>query len=316
MGPFSLGRGVGNAVALKYIPPPTSLYRLKRDLCLPPGVEFRTIGGDVQQGGILISSCKRCGQCCRPGGPVLYRDGLSLLNRLDTPAKGTVPFGVADLVILRTGELACDDVIDTLTPLENECMRLTPVRGRTDWGCRLLVRIPDTVSDRDAGCGVYDRRPAQCRVLSCSDTRGIAELYGHDRASHAGIMRAVGVPEEWLSLFPAYEETCAYSRITPPAKLVMSPTNPGTPAEKEAAEALLETVRYSIPFHQLCIERGNIPEGCLLFLLGCPLPEVLIMFGLVLIRNDDRTGLIRWGEGRYGGPVFPDGKDFYRQSHH
>lgn len=47
---------------------------------------------------------------------------------------------------------------------------------------------------RDAGCGIYDRRPAQCRALSCSDTRGIAELYGHDRASRADVMRAVGAP--------------------------------------------------------------------------------------------------------------------------
>ena len=65
-----------------------------------------------------MSSCKRCGQCCRLGGPVLHRDDLSLLDRFDAPAKGTVPFGMADLVTLRTGELVRDDVIGTLTPLE------------------------------------------------------------------------------------------------------------------------------------------------------------------------------------------------------
>lgn len=124
MGPFSFGRGMGSAVALKYIPPPTPLYRLKRNLRLPPGAESRTIGGDVQQGRILMSSCKRCGQCCRLGGPVLHRDDLSLLDRFDAPAKGTVPFGMADLVTLRTGELVRDDVIGTLTPLESECVKL------------------------------------------------------------------------------------------------------------------------------------------------------------------------------------------------
>ena len=177
-----------------------------------------------------MSSCKRCGQCCRLGGPVLHRDDLSLLDRLDAPAKGTVPFGMADLVTLRTGELVRDDVIGTLTPLESECVKLAPARGRTDWECRFLVRMPGAVPGRDAGCGIYDRRPAQCRALSCSDTRGIAELYGHDRASRADVMRAVGAPEEWLGLFPAYEEMCAYSRIAPLAKLVMPPINPGTPA--------------------------------------------------------------------------------------
>ena len=197
-----------------------------------------------------MSSCKRCGQCCRLGGPVLHRDDLSLLDRLDAPAKGTVPFGMADLVTLRTGELVRDDVIGTLTPLESECVKLAPARGRTDWECRFLVRMPGAVPGRDAGCGIYDRRPAQCRALSCSD--------------------------------------------------------------KEATEALLETVRYDISFRQLCVERGNIPEGCLPFLLGRPLSETLVMFGLALARNNNRMGLVRRGEGRYGGPVFPDGKDLYR----
>ena len=107
-----------------------------------------------------MSSCKRCGQCCRLGGPVLHRDDLSLLDRLDAPAKGTVPFGMADLVTLRTGELVRDDVIGTLTPLESECVKLAPARGRTDWECRFLVRMPGAVPGRDAGCGIYDRRPA------------------------------------------------------------------------------------------------------------------------------------------------------------
>ena len=87
----------------------------------------------------------------------------------------------------------------------------------------------------------------------------------------------------------------------------------GTPAEKEATEALLETVRYDISFRNLCVERGNIPEDYLLFLLGRPLSETLVMFGLALTRNNNRMGLVRRGEGRYGGgPVFPDGKDLYR----
>ena len=60
------------------------------------------------------------------------------------------------------------------------------------------------------------------------------------------------------------------------------------------------------------MERGNIPEGCLPFLLGRPLSETLVMFGLALTRNNNRMGLVRRGEGRYGGPVFPDGKDLYR----
>lgn len=259
-----------------------------------------------------MSSCKRCGQCCRLGGPVLHRDDLGLLDSFGAPAGEGIAFGLADLVTLRQGELVRDDVIGTLTPLEAECVKIAPAPGRADWQCRFLLRVPDAVPGRDAGCAVYERRPAQCRALNCADTRGIAALYGHDRVTRADVMRAVGAPEEWLALFPAYEETCAYARIAPLAKLVMPPINPGTPAEKEATEALLETVRYDIAFRKLCVERGNIPEGFLPFLLGRPLSETLDMFGLTLTRNNNRLALVRRSRGSYGGPAFPDGKDLYR----
>ena len=96
-----------------------------------------------------MSSCKRCGQCCRLGGPVLHRDDLSLLDRLDAPAKGTVPFGMADLVTLRTGELVRDDVIGTLTPLESECVKLAP--GQRPDGLGMPFSGPD--AGRRAGPG-------------------------------------------------------------------------------------------------------------------------------------------------------------------
>ncbi len=258
-----------------------------------------------------MSSCKRCGQCCRLGGPVLHRDDLPLLDSLDSPATERTPFGLADLVTLRVGELVRDDVLGTLTPLEAECVKMAPPADRTDWQCRFLVQMPGAVPGRDAGCAIYDRRPSQCRALNCSDTRDIAALYATNRATRADIMQAVGAPEEWLGLFPAYEETCSYARIAPLAKLVMPPINPGTPAEREATETLLETVRFDIAFRRLCVERGGIGENLLPFLLGRPLSETIMMFGLSLVRNHDGLGLVRRNQPRSGGPVFPDGKDLY-----
>lgn len=257
-----------------------------------------------------MSSCKRCGQCCRLGGPVLHRADISLLDSFDVPREKAL-FGIADLVTLREGELVRDDVVGTLAPLENECVKIAPATGREDWQCRFLVIVPGKVPGHDAGCAIYDRRPAQCRALNCTDTRDIAALYAHDRASRTDIMQAVGAPEEWLGLFPAYEETCAYARIAPLAKLVMPPIHPGTPAEKEATEALLEAIRFDISFRKLCVERGKIPETFLPFLLGRSLGETLGMFGLTLLMDHDGMRLVRRGKDSYGGPVFPDGKDLY-----
>ena len=256
-----------------------------------------------------MSSCKRCGECCRLGGPVLHGEDRSLLDRFEAPSKER-PFGIADLVTLRKGELVRDDVLGTLLPLEEECVKIAPAEGRTDWQCRFLVSMPG-LPGREAGCGIYDRRPAQCRALDCGDTGAIAKLYGHDRITRTDLLKAVAAPEEWTGLFPAYEETCSYARIAPLAKLVLPPLNPGSPAEKEATEALLETVRFDISFRKLCVERGGIDPHLLPFLLGRPLSETLIMFGLSLVWNASGMSFVRKG-GQDDGPVFPDGLDLYK----
>lgn len=243
-----------------------------------------------------MANCTRCGQCCRLGGAVLHLEDLGLLVLHDSD--GEKKASLADLVTLRKGELARDDVLGTLLPLDEECVKIAPSAESPDWTCRFLVE-----ADK-AECALYRHRPAQCRALDCSDTGAIATLYASNRATRMAILNAVGAPETWRELIPAHEETCAFSRVAPLARLVLPPINPGSPAELEATEALLETIRYDISFRSLCVERGNIPIEILPFLLGRPLADTLGMFGLALNRtaSDQKTlGLVRKGRGVYGG---------------
>ena len=83
---------------------------------------------------------------------------------------------MADLVTLRTGELVRDDVIGTLTPLEGECVKLAPGKGRTDWECRFLVRMPGCCRAGDAGCAIMTAAlPSAVRWTV--PHAGIADLY-------------------------------------------------------------------------------------------------------------------------------------------
>lgn len=244
-----------------------------------------------------MSNCKRCGQCCRLGGAVLHLEDLGLLA-LRGANDGEHKATLADLITLRKGELARDDVLGTLLPLDEECVKIAPSVGSQDWKCRFLMEADE------AECALYTNRPAQCRALDCSDTGAITTLYASNRATRTAILKAVGAPETWLELIPAHEETCAFSRVAPLARLVLPPINPGSPAELEATEALLETIRYDISFRSLCVERANIPVDVLPFLLGRPLVDTLGMFGLALSRTaSDQTtpGLVRKGQGVYGG---------------
>lgn len=247
-----------------------------------------------------MAVCRRCGKCCRLGGPVLHLEDCALLQSFSED-EGLERSGLwlSDLVTLRKGELVRDDVVGTLLPLPEECVKIAPVSGSESWICRFLKQEEP---DQEAECQAYGFRPAQCRALDCTNTEAIAALYSHDRASREVVLKAAGAPSAWLALLPAYEEMCAYERIAPLARLVLPPINPGTPAEKEATEALLETVRYDISFRRLCVERGYIPAGVLPFLLGRPLSETLDMFGLALFRDSRGLSLVRRGPGVYDGP--------------
>lgn len=136
--------------------------------------------------------CSRCGECCRKGGPALHHEDLPLLRTPCGP-------DLTDLVTLRAGEPALDQVRGRLEPLEAEIVKL---RGRDGaWTC-LFFR------DEDSACAIYAARPLECRVLSCLDTRGLARVYAQDRLTRAGILPP-GHP--LLELIEGHEQRCPVS---------------------------------------------------------------------------------------------------------
>jgi len=96
--------------------------------------------------------CRRCGTCCRKGGPALHADDADLV------AEGHIT--LRDLVCIRQGEIADDPRGGGLMPIATELIK---VRGRNStWACRFF-------SPEESGCTIYAVRPLECRVLSCVD---------------------------------------------------------------------------------------------------------------------------------------------------
>lgn len=101
-----------------------------------------------------LNTCRRCGTCCRKGGPALHLSDSGLLEH--------IPMG--SLVCLRRGEQAFDPRAKGLRPLEVELLK---IRGRDGgWACMYF-------EEENAACGVYTHRPLECRSLSCADTGDI-----------------------------------------------------------------------------------------------------------------------------------------------
>lgn len=115
-----------------------------------------------------VQSCRRCGTCCRQGGPALHRGDLPLL------AAGLLP--LADLITVRRGELVHHPLENTVRAAGVELVKIAG-SGR-QWTCRYY----------DDGCTIYDRRPLACRLLKCWETGDVEALIEKDTLTRLDIL--------------------------------------------------------------------------------------------------------------------------------
>lgn len=174
------------------------------------------------------TECKGCGTCCRKGGPALHSEDMALF------VSGA--FNRVDLVTVRAGELAFDQISGALHPLAVDIVKFGDGRVRNSHGfmvgsgeedasqaqglsgCRFLVEQPKTATgEMRAQCGIYAHRPVECRALLCKDTRAIEALYTQDRASRSDVLMASFGPEKHgyakalVELVGAHNEACSAS---------------------------------------------------------------------------------------------------------
>lgn len=101
--------------------------------------------------------CRRCGLCCRKGGPALHHDDRWLLEEL----------GLTSMVCLRPGEPAYDPRFEGVRFLQDELIK---IRGKDEgWECLHF----DSAS---SGCSIYHCRPTECRALSCSHVQPVLDV--------------------------------------------------------------------------------------------------------------------------------------------
>lgn len=174
------------------------------------------------------TACRGCGTCCRKSGPALHGEDVALF--------ASHAFGLADLVTVRAGELAFDQISGALQALETEIVKFGDNRVRNSYGfmvggdendatqaaglggCRFLVELPKSAQGEMRGqCGIYAHRPIECRALLCKDTRAIGALYSQDRLNRADILLARYGAEKkpyaqaLIQLIEAHSEACSAS---------------------------------------------------------------------------------------------------------
>ncbi|PKN07729.1 MAG: zinc/iron-chelating domain-containing protein [Deltaproteobacteria bacterium HGW-Deltaproteobacteria-8] len=223
-------------------------------------------------------ACRRCGTCCRKGGPALHVPDRHLF-------RGPDALDLSLVVTLRTGELALDQPKSRLLPLTAEVLKL---RGRADaansdringgsgWACPMLVQ-PDNA------CALYERRPAECRVLSCRDTTGLTAMYEVARLTRADLLPA---GHGLLAVMAEHDALVPPARIAPLAQALHA-------GGQEALDAQDELMRMALTdraFRTGLAERADIGPEYHDFFLGRDAATLFAAAGLCL-RADARTGL-------------------------
>lgn len=213
------------------------------------------------------ASCRRCGACCQKGGPALHVQDAPLFS-------GPQALDLAQVVTLRAGELAFDQVRGEVLPLKAELLKLRGA-GET-WTCVFY-------DPADNACGLYDRRPAECRALFCQDTSALAAMYDKDRLARRDLLpRGRGI----VAVIAEHDALVPAGSVIALAQSLRAGGQEALDAETELSRMALADQAFRKSLH----ERAGIAPEYHEFFFGRPAEALFAAAGLAL-RADVRLGL-------------------------
>ena len=205
-------------------------------------------------------NCKRCGTCCRQGGPALHGSDLELLRaghlRLD------------DLITVRRGELAFQPLAASPEPVAHEFLKLTGRNG--SWQCVFY-------DEATKGCGRYEHRPMACGLLDCTNTGPLLDIAGQDLLTR---FDCIADDDPLLPLVHEYEQLCPCPDLqTIGQELGQAETDAPLLVGLEAA------VNADLAFRSRVTADHHLSLAQELFYFGRPLFQLLLPLGVHTINT-------------------------------
>jgi len=217
------------------------------------------------------SSCNNCGDCCKKGGPALHiKDAFLFEENI---------LHVQDVLTIRTGELVRDDMKNRFVPISNELIKVAPHAGARpdDWTCRFFTS--------NKRCFLYGKHPAECRAFYCKEPEALMQLVHEERLDREKICKLTHAPDWWIELINTHEEQVAYGKLAEWAIKIDQ--------DEECRIKFIEALEYDRSFRELVVEKEAAPKEALNFLLGRPLMQTMIMFGLQARQSGDGIRLVK-----------------------
>jgi Fe-S-cluster containining protein len=201
-----------------------------------------------------FSECRRCGTCCRKGGPSFHHADKALIETGVIHSKY--------LYTIRKGEVAYDNVRQCLETVSSDVIKLKG-KGRSR-ACILF-------DEKQNVCTIYDNRPIECRALKCWDTKAIEDLYARNRLKREDLIAEI---EGLWGLVKDHQTRCSYESIQKLVDAINSDRG------DDARQKLAEIIQFDIEIRKLVVSRGGLDVEMLDFLFGRPLKQTLKNFGL------------------------------------
>jgi Fe-S-cluster containining protein len=201
-----------------------------------------------------ISECRRCGTCCKKGGPSFHHEDKALIE------KGVIHSKY--LYTIRKGEMAYDNVRQCLEQVSSDIIKLKG-KGQS-WTCILF-------DEKLNECTIYENRPIECRALKCWDTKALEDLYARKRLKREDLITDI---EGLWGIIKDHQARCNYETIQKLVNAVKSDSG------SEARQKLAEIIQFDIEIRKLVVSRGGLDMEMLDFLFGRPLKQTLKNFGL------------------------------------
>ncbi len=191
--------------------------------------------------------CRRCGRCCRKGGPCLHIEDNDLINDNS--------LSLAELYSIRPGEPVWDNIAGRQAIAAEDIIK---IKNRPDTTTCLFFNAVDR------SCACYTVRPLECRVLKCWDPVGLIDIYDKERLTRKYILKN---HRDMWEIAAAHQVMCDYDRI---GQMVRDNDRPG----------LAHLIRYDRAYRDLLVEKKVVQADVLDFLLGLPLAETVRRYGL------------------------------------
>ncbi|MEN8142077.1 MAG: YkgJ family cysteine cluster protein [Thermodesulfobacteriota bacterium] len=220
--------------------------------------------GHSQAGNSGKTECRRCGTCCRQGGPALHGEDRTMLD------EGVL--SIRQLVAVRYLEPALDPLKDEILPSRSEFLK---VRGQSaSWACIFFDQA-------ERGCSIYGTRPLECRLLFCRDTAPLEDVLWKDLLTRRDLL---AVDDPVLSLIQQLDDECSYELLNDLLTGAKSKT-------VEVVEKLSSLVRLDLAVRDIFLNSFPERQSEELFLFGRPLFLVLAPYGFRLIEGPGGVSL-------------------------